>query len=176
MDRTRNRSKWICSLKTWNFLVQWRRYRYRISRNRKNPISWLPKSGSVTRKHPKTWFNTPSGKNWILWKTFAVSFLTSEDLDQGIQGCENFGSRSYTKSQIQRDLKGTVQRQSKLGSFDRSSLKREARCFFRKIRPSPIPWGPLEVPRYLISSLWTVPLSTLHWLCFLPSPKERKPS
>jgi hypothetical protein len=33
----------------------------------------------------------------------------------------------------------------KLGSFDRSSLKREARKMFRKIRPSPILWERLLV-------------------------------
>ncbi len=32
----------------------------------------------------------------------------------------------------------------KLGSFDRSSLKREAWWFFKKIHPSPIPWEPFK--------------------------------
>ncbi len=40
-------------------------------------------------------------------------------------------------------FKGSVQRdgsgRNKLGAFDRSSLKREARRFFGKIRPPPIP-------------------------------------
>ncbi len=39
---------------------------------------------------------------------------------------------------VQSIFKGIVQRDGKLGSFDRSSLKKEAQKVFRKIRPSPI--------------------------------------
>jgi hypothetical protein len=50
-------------------------------------------------------------------------------------------------------IKGTDEQDrsgQKLGSFDRSSLKREARKVFRKIRPSTILWEPIIVSDRLL--------------------------